>query len=116
MRRARRAGVGSRRRKLKGTKSTSWRRRALVMPLRPVAHPQELRRFGLDIAEPKANARSRKGRSRRARPPSDFLKRQSPEFVDKVLGKRRAELFLAGKLTLTDLVSGTGRELTLEEL
>lgn len=47
---------------------------------------------------------------------ADFLKRQSPEFVDKVLGHRRAELFLEGKLTLTDLVSGTGRELTLDEL
>lgn len=47
---------------------------------------------------------------------ADFLKRQSPGFVDEVLGKRRAELFLAGKLTITDLVSGTGRELTLEEL
>lgn len=46
----------------------------------------------------------------------DFLKRQTPEFVDKVLGKRRAELFLEGKLTLTDLVSATGRELTLEEI
>lgn len=46
----------------------------------------------------------------------DFLKRQSPEFVDKVLGKRRAEMFLAGKLTLRDLISGAGRELTLDEL
>lgn len=46
----------------------------------------------------------------------DFLKRQSPAFVDKVLGKRRAELFMEGRLTLSDLISGTGRELTLEEL
>jgi hypothetical protein len=46
----------------------------------------------------------------------DFLHRQSPEFVDKVLGHRRAAMFLAGKLTLRDLISGTGRELTLEEL
>lgn len=47
---------------------------------------------------------------------NDFLKRQSPEFVDEVLGKRRAELFLAGRLTLRDLISGNGRELTLEQL
>jgi hypothetical protein len=46
----------------------------------------------------------------------DFLQRQSPEFVERVLGRKRAELYLAGKLTLRDLVSGTGRPLTLEEL
>lgn len=46
----------------------------------------------------------------------DFLKRQSPEFVAKTLGKTRAAMFRSGKLTLRDLVSGTGRELTLEEL
>ena len=46
----------------------------------------------------------------------DFLKRQSEAFVEKTLGARRAALFLDGRLTLTDLVSGSGRELTLEEL
>lgn len=45
-----------------------------------------------------------------------FLKRQSPEFIERVLGKRRAELYAAGKITLRDLVSGTGRELTLDEI
>ena len=47
---------------------------------------------------------------------NEFLKRQSPEFIERVLGKRRAELFLAGKLTVRDLISGTGRELSLAEL
>lgn len=47
---------------------------------------------------------------------ADFLKRQSPAFIEKVLGKERAELYLAGKLSLRDLVSGTGRPLTLAEL
>lgn len=47
---------------------------------------------------------------------ASFLKRQSPAFIDDVLGKRRADLFLAGKITLSDLVSGTGRPLTLQEL
>jgi len=46
----------------------------------------------------------------------DFLKRQTPAFVEATLGKRRAELFTAGKITVRDLVSGTGRELTLDEL
>lgn len=47
---------------------------------------------------------------------NDFLARQSPAFVERVLGKRRAELYLAGKLSLRDFVSGTGRPLTLDEL
>ncbi len=47
---------------------------------------------------------------------ADFLKRQSPEFVANTLGEKRAAMFLAGKLTLRDLVSGTGRELTLDEI
>lgn len=47
---------------------------------------------------------------------AQFLRRQSAEFVENTLGKRRAEMFLAGRLTLRDLVSGTGRPLTLDEL
>jgi SPP1 gp7 family putative phage head morphogenesis protein len=47
---------------------------------------------------------------------NDFLHRQSPAFIDKMLGKGRADLFNAGKITVRDLVSGTGRELTLDEL
>lgn len=47
---------------------------------------------------------------------ADFLKRQSPGFIAQTLGRRRAEMFKAGKITLRDLVSGTGRELSLEEL
>lgn len=46
----------------------------------------------------------------------DFLKRQSPEFVDEMLGVKRADMWRRGKLTLRDLVSGTGRPLTLDEL
>ncbi len=47
---------------------------------------------------------------------AQFLKRQSPEFQDKVLGKGRAELYRKGKITLRDLVSGKGAPLTLEQL
>jgi SPP1 gp7 family putative phage head morphogenesis protein len=47
---------------------------------------------------------------------ADFLKRQTPEFVEKTLGKDRAAMFAAGKITLRDLVSGSGRPLTLDEL
>lgn len=45
-----------------------------------------------------------------------FLTRQSAEFVEEVLGTRRAELWRAGKITITDLVSGSGRPLTLDQL
>lgn len=46
----------------------------------------------------------------------EFLKRQSPEFQDEVLGKGRAELYRNGKITLRDLVSGKGSPLTLKQL
>lgn len=45
-----------------------------------------------------------------------FLGRMTPEQVEQSLGTRRAELYKAGKITIRDLVSGTGRELTLDEL
>lgn len=45
-----------------------------------------------------------------------FLKRQPPGFVNEVLGKERAAMFRAGKITIRDLVSGTGRPLRIEEL
>lgn len=45
-----------------------------------------------------------------------FLNRQPKSFADQVLGKGRADLWRAGKITLRDLVSGTGRPLTLEQL
>lgn len=47
---------------------------------------------------------------------TQFLKRQTPEFQEEVLGKGRAELFRSGKITLRDLVSGKGAPLTLKQL
>lgn len=47
---------------------------------------------------------------------NDFFKRLTPAQQDAQFGKRRAALFRAGKLTVRDLVSGTGRELSLAEL
>ena len=46
----------------------------------------------------------------------DWLKRQSPEKIEEVLGKGRADLYQSGKLTLTDLVSGRGKPLSLKAL
>lgn len=45
-----------------------------------------------------------------------FLARMSPQQIDDYLGTGRAALYRDGKLTLKDLVSGSGRPLTLEEL
>jgi SPP1 gp7 family putative phage head morphogenesis protein len=47
---------------------------------------------------------------------NDFLERQTPAFQNEVLGKGRAELYRSGKLTLRDLVSGTGAPLSLGSL
>lgn len=46
----------------------------------------------------------------------DWLKRQPKELADDVLGKGRAELWKAGKITLAQLVDGRGQPLTLSEL
>jgi hypothetical protein len=47
---------------------------------------------------------------------NSFLKGKSQEYLDDLLGKGKAEMFKSGKITLRDLVSGKGRELTLKEL
>jgi SPP1 gp7 family putative phage head morphogenesis protein len=44
-----------------------------------------------------------------------FLNR-NPTVAEEILGKKRVAMFQAGRLTLRDLVSGTGRPLTLDEL
>lgn len=45
-----------------------------------------------------------------------FLDLQSPDFVERVLGKERAQLFLLGKVALRDLITPDCRERTLAEL
>lgn len=47
---------------------------------------------------------------------NDFLKRQPDAWVREYLGASRAEAYLAGKITLTDLVTKGGREKTLDEI
>lgn len=45
-----------------------------------------------------------------------FLERKGKGYQDEMLGKGRADLWRAGKITLRDLVDGNGRPLTLAEL
>lgn len=105
--------------KIKGTKveftapPKHWACRCVLTPV-----PKTFRDIGLDIDEPDdAGQRASKDGPVSSKITFDeFLARQSPEFVERTLGKGRAGLFMAGKITLRDLVSGTGRELTLEEL
>jgi SPP1 gp7 family putative phage head morphogenesis protein len=80
--------------------------------------PKTFADIGLDIPEPEETGQraSSDGPVSVTTTFSAFLKRQSPAFIENTLGKRRAELFEAGKITLTDLVTGSGRELTLSEL
>ena len=80
--------------------------------------PKTFRDIGLDIPEPQdaGQRASSLGPVHGKTTFQDFLERQSPAFVEQVLGKGRAELFRQGKLTVRDLVSGTGRELTLDQL
>jgi hypothetical protein len=103
---------------LKGTKvefkapPIHWNDRCVLSPI-----AKSFRDIGLDIDEPDAGERaSSEGPVHGATTFNDFLKRQSPAFIERVLGKERARLFIEGKITVRDLVSGTGRELTLEEL
>ena len=45
-----------------------------------------------------------------------FLSGKSAAWQDKYLGKGRAELYREGKITLSDMVDGLGRELTIAQL
>jgi hypothetical protein len=45
-----------------------------------------------------------------------FLKRQSKEFQDDVLGPRRGGLFRSGKVKIDQFVDDMGRSLSLDEL
>ena len=47
---------------------------------------------------------------------NDWLKTQSPETIEKTLGKGRAELFMQGKITMRDLITQQGRSVNLEDL
>ena len=46
---------------------------------------------------------------------NDWLKTQSPETIEKTLGKGRAELFMQGKITMRDLITQQGRSVNLSD-
>jgi len=73
--------------------------------------------LGIDLPEPTGGTRA----SSVGQVPVDttfdgFLKRRGTAFQNEVLGKGRADLWRNGKITLSDLISGNGRPLTLAQL
>lgn len=87
--------------------------RSILTPI-----PKTFKDIGLDIPEPTdvGQRASSLGPVAGDTTFDAFLKRQPASFADKVLGKGRAELWRKGKISLRDLVSGTGRPLTLDQL
>jgi len=89
-----------------------WNCRSILTPI-----TKTFREIGLDIDEPSPGERaSSLGPIAGDTSVAAFLKRQPKGFADDVLGKGRDALWRDGTITLRDLISGTGRTLTLEEL
>jgi SPP1 gp7 family putative phage head morphogenesis protein len=90
-----------------------WNDRCVLSPI-----PKTFADIGLNIPEPadQGQRASSIGPLHAKTTFDQFFARQSPAQQNAQFGKTRAALFRAGKLTVKDLVSGTGRELTLDEL
>ncbi len=84
---------------------------------RPISFNEKYGVTGADEAMARVGGRpSSSGEQKSGTTFPDFLKRQSPEWVSEWMGEKRARMYLAGKLTLTDLVTKGGRQRTLAEL
>ena len=78
---------------------------------------KSFRELGIDIDEPAPSTRaSDEGPISANITFDDFLKRKTVDEQDEMLGKGRAELFRAGKITLRDLLDQSGNPLTLKQL
>lgn len=104
--------------KLKGTKvdfqapPIHWNDRCVLSPI-----PKSFRDLGLDIDEPEPGQRaSSQGPISGSMTFDQWFARQSRAQQDAQFGPTRAEMFRRGRITVRDLVSGTGRELSLDEL
>lgn len=89
-----------------------WRCRSVLIPI-----TKTFKELGLNIPEPGIGTRAATGGPVAADTTFDsWLKRRTKAQQDEQLGEGRAQLWRDGKITLTDLVSGQGRPLSLEEL
>lgn len=78
---------------------------------------KSFKELGLNIEDFKPSTRaSMDGQIPAATTFEQFLSGKSEEWQTKYLGQGRAQLWRDGKITLSDMVSGTGRELTLDQL
>jgi hypothetical protein len=82
-----------------------------------IALMKTLREMGIDMDEPEPGQRASGAGPVSAKTSfADFLKMMGPEYQDETLGKGRAELFRAGKLTPREMVDVSGRPLKLSQL
>jgi hypothetical protein len=82
-----------------------------------IALMKTLREMGIDMDEPEPGQRASAAGPISAKSTfADFLKMMGPAYQDESLGKGRAELFRAGKLTPRELVDMSGRPLKLSQL
>jgi hypothetical protein len=82
-----------------------------------IALMKTLREMGIDMDEPEPVQRASAAGPISAKSTfADFLKMMGPAYQDESLGKGRAELFRAGKLTPRELVDASGRPLKLSQL
>lgn len=82
-----------------------------------IAIMKTLREMGIDMDEPDPGMRASSNGPISAKTTfADFLKAMGPAYQDETLGKGRADLFRAGKLTPRDLVDMKGRPLKLSAL
>ena len=78
---------------------------------------KSFRELGIDFDDaPEGTRSSMDGQIPQGTTFDQWLSRQSKARQDEALGPGRADLYREGKITLRDLVSGSGRELTLAEL
>ena len=89
-----------------------WNCRSLIVPI-----TKTFRELGLDVDEMPTSTRSASGGPVAANESFDaYLKRRGDKFADDLLGPGRAQMWRDGKITLNQLVDGTGRPLTLKQL
>jgi hypothetical protein len=82
-----------------------------------IALMKTLREMGIDMDEPDPGMRASSSGSISAKTTfAEYLKMKGEDYQNEVLGKGRAELFRAGKLTPRDLVSMDGRPLKLADI
>lgn len=104
--------IGNKKLAYNGGVPRHWNCRSVEVPI-----TKSFKELGIKVPEIKRTTRaSDKGQIEANISFNDFLKRKGKTYQDSMLGKGRAELWRAGKITLRDLVDGKGRPLTLAEL